>query len=434
MTYSELVESIRQLITTLDYRRKKLEVIRTLDASNRDLETIIITPQDINAYERDPGNLTVEMVKHPEKLVAFARLLSAVFPSVIDDSCLDTLSKEGAIEIPVVSEHSLIATPYGTGKFAAMISMKEIIHLIQERGLIGDTAYCNGNHLCGLVSASAYVSDSDSVYSWIIQRILAGQYVFGPIHAVLLRDYDELRYHPDTQTVSWRDPLLCINIPLVRAIQCICNTLDESRRKELDAVPCVLTIDACTQEEYSALLLQSLQSDDNHAFRYLVEHYTAGTILEFMKDPTHRLRQEMIDSISSHDTSYPSISLVHAFERAYAPTSQEDIELYGKWLVAFFNAFVSLYEKEFKDIDRASKTSYLFRKQGIVLLVILSRTVYDDIHHGEYQNWIDVLRRFLDMDFSDNNSMFKRLGTSRDVLYDMLYVFVQQRRREVLGW
>ena len=434
MTYSELVESIRQLITTLDYRRKKLEVVRTLDASNQNSETIIITPQDINAYERDPGNLTIDMVKHPEKLVAFARLLSAVFPLAIDAGWLDSISKENTIELPFVQEYSLVVTPCGTGKFAAVTSIKEVMRLIQERGLIGDTAYCKGERSCGLVSASAYLNDSDSVYAWTIQRILSGQYVFEPIHAVLLTDYDELRYHPETQTASWSDPLLGINIPLIQALQCICNTLDAFHRKEIEKTPCVMIIDACTQEEYRALLLQSLQSDDNRTFRYLVEHHTASTILQFMKDPTRHLRKEMADSISLNDAPYPSISLIHAFERAYVPSSHEDVELYGEWLITFFNAFVALYEKEFNDISKASETSILFHKQGIVLLVILSRIVYDDIHHKEYQNWLNVLRRFLDMDFSENNASFKHLGTSRDVLYDMLYAFVQQRRREVLGW
>lgn len=452
MTYDDLVNIIRNTFTTADYRRKKISLIQKLNKEPENKQVQSISVQELNMLERDPDKLNEVALYSPQKLIGLFRLLSDIIPEL---SCMD-LSCLNDLEANAISNGNALTGVQETSKsdiftntrsayrinpdqYMLYFSAGELVDMVKCGDLIPNIGYRTTGKSYGLAYAAIYLNDSEVSYQHRAMQILNDKYFYEPISVVLMREYCSVRYDSEAQSLSWSGTMLTHCQPQIRSlIQAeIIGSAEQYQKIKSRVYP--VAVYYLDKESFAELVFQAMSVSENPKLTYMLEKNQAAKILEYLFDANHGLSDKaqwlIRDNIKS---SYAPFCLTYSFDRSYVPYDDGDISRYGFWIVEFLNCASQFLDADFLSfLYPELNKSEMFRSLIIMLLIIASRLIYDDVANSLYTDWQPVFQNMLIKFGADTNRILTvKSTTARFVTmnrtYDTLAKFMQECREEAL--
>lgn len=418
MTYSELAGKIEELIGSAAYRRNKFALVSTLQKQSKQFENI--TPQEINAFEREPHRLKAAAQASPEKLRAFSALLQSVIPEfnipgsfVRDDD--DAIYEERPMfSLPVIRLNDR--------HFMAYTSVEDVIGLIRDDKLVGNFAYQDGANTCGLVHEALCINANSDTQSQIAGLIMRGEFIFEPISVVLLDEYSQAEFDMVHQVLKWRGAMLSVKPELVKAIE-LAGINAASIDSPFKETPCPLSIHRMNRDMFRKMLLaQHIQMNGNARLEYMIRHTFAVQILDYIKNPDNGLCYEVLNDLyfRQKNRSLSPAYFAHAIQRSYQPDKAEDVNRLGLWIVDVFNATADYY----KSLPRGGGEPvfpWQTSQWVFVSLIILSKLLLDEKTGSPNEHWRELLYGILGSGHSISRLALEVEPTNRFVSKDAVY-------------
>ena len=397
---SVLAEQVRKFLLSSEYQRRKSDLIRTA-IQKKSIEMSVV-----HAFNKNPS-LVTGAEQQPEDVVAFARLLSEVFPeSFVFDP--DEYAEFAAAQSVEPKQFEMVSCK-APRQYNITLSVKEIADLYHKNVLIPDVCLKKNGVVYGCEDLAIYTSADVNRCKRISMAIQNGTYYYDDLTLVILNTQGSVDYNNSEHILTCSGNIL-VPDGYHRVLACVQAMMLASDKEKVQFQDCRFsaTLLYISVEEMRKVISQ-LQSGSgiNLCLRAKVNQAAAPDICDYLRDPRNGLYPKLIANIHTNTRDrgkFFPVDINDAFQYVYSSKDEKEIIENCNWLIEFLNEFALIFPEDVEDIHLSFKKRVLFRRVTIIWLMVFSKKLRDKRNSGECDDWKSILRQLLDVSWEINDN------------------------------
>ena len=396
--FQELATDLRKVMST-KYRKVKPNVIKTVRDSGLsviELKHIEDNPDYLNMFD--------ESSESDVKLVySYAKILADAMP---DDINLDKYFNQDAINAASIESYLLFQNAYriAENQYACSVSVKQAVKLFRANKInVKD-------NLWTINRRTKRQKES------ICDGILAGSYYYKAVYCMI----DRLKFDAESHTI-----LIGSSLSVIDGDEQIeaCSALYENS----DSIASPFINDIFPLIIYIGNDIIEMVGESGRG----IPSKSARFIMSYVADPANGLNAKLANNFSSMNNGAFNIRIMSDRVDMYYTLADQDLTEIAKWIVEYFNEFANIFPEDTANIRVSTKFRVLFSSMSNVWHIYLSSLLYYDKKDNPDFDWKTVMKKTLDIDWSNNGELAKSVPGMCSGYRDIIETFFRKRYDDV---